>query len=121
MADSIGLADFLYRIKQELMQSEPDGNNDELPRLLMIEDVEVEIQVGVTRQASGGIDVQVVKLGGGAKREDTHTVRVKLQPILSHDQRLAELRRDPRWEQWSQQIIHHTTKSASGAPTQRED
>ena len=119
MADSIGLADFLYRIKQELMQADPDGA--ELPRLLMIEDVEVEIQVGVTREASGGIDVQVVKLGGGAKREDTHTVRVKLQPILSHDQRLAELRRDPRWEQWSRDIVDHTTKSASGSTSQRED
>jgi len=118
MADSIGLADFLYRIKQDLMQADPHGA--ELPRLLMIEEVELDIEVGVSREATGGIDVQVVKFGGGAKREDTHTIRVKLQPILSHEQRLAELRRDPRWEQWSREIVDHTTKGSS-AQSQRED
>jgi hypothetical protein len=118
MAESIGLAELVYRIKQELMQPEPDGA--ELPKLLMIEDVELEIQVGVSYEAKGGINVQVVQFGGGAKRNDTHTVRLKLQPVLSHDQRLAEMRRDPRWEQWSKEIVEHTTKGL-GADSQRED
>jgi len=111
MAESIGLADFLNRVKQELMQTGAAGaEGSDAVKLLMVEAVEVEIHVGVTREAKGGVNIHVVELGGGATREDTQVVRVRLQPLLSHEQRLAEMQRDPRWGDFVKASVEHTVK-----------
>ncbi|MBV9170657.1 MAG: hypothetical protein JOZ81_11285 [Chloroflexi bacterium] len=117
MPDSIGLADFIAQVRAELMQPEAESVN--APKLLMVEEVELQIQVGVTRQANGGLNVQVVQLGGSAKRDDVHTVKVRLEPVLNHDQRLAELMKDPRWDNWKKEIVEHTSKGIDGR-SQRE-
>jgi hypothetical protein len=118
MTQSIGLADFIDQVKRELMKSDVDGVD--LPRLLMVEEVQIDIQIGVSYSANAGLNVQVVQIGGGGKHDDTHTVHVRLQPVLSHEQRLAELQKDPRWPEWSKAIVNHTVKSA-GSSSQRED
>lgn len=117
MAQTIGLADFIEQVKQELMRSPSD--DADVPRLLMVEDVDLEIQVAVSYEAKGGLNVQVVQFSGSGKRNDTHTVHVRLQPVLSHEQRLTELQKDPRWPQWSKEVVNHTVKG-TGCGSQRE-
>ncbi len=107
MADPIGLADFVNLLKQELMQEPADTSS---PKLLVIEEVNLEIQCVVSRGGNAGINVQVIQLGGNAKRDDTHIVRVKLQPLLSHEDRVKHLQSDPRWSKYVAAAVDYTVK-----------
>jgi hypothetical protein len=112
MSDSIGLAELLNEVKRELTQSD----SGQTPKLLMVEEVELQIQIGISRQGSAGLKVYVVELGGNLKRDDTHTVKVKLQPLLTHQERIDELKHDPDWSQYVKDTVKHTVKG-SGAET----
>jgi Trypsin-co-occurring domain 2 len=118
MTQSIGLADFINQVKHELMAQAPDGSSD--ARLLVVEDVEIEIQVGVTREGNAGLNLQVIQLGGGAKRDDTHTVKLRLQPLLGHDERVALLKADPKWTSYVAATMEHTIKGL-GSDSQQGD
>lgn len=89
MSDGIGLAEFLAQVKRDLLQGALPGDG-QVP-LLSVEEVELEIKIGVTREARGGVNIHVFELGGDAAREDVQVVRVKLAPILDAQQRLAAL------------------------------
>jgi hypothetical protein len=92
---SIGLAELIQEVKRELVTTDTStGDGNPGAPLFMVEDIELEIKVGVTAKGGGGVDIHVVQLNAGIQRDDVHTVTVKLQPILSHDERLALLRRD---------------------------
>jgi hypothetical protein len=105
---SIGLTELIYQVKRELIQPQ-GGTADPFP-LLAVEEVELEISVTVSKRAEGGLNIQVVELGGGRERSDVHTVRVKLSPLLAREERVTELRRDPRWERIVQQQVDATLK-----------
>jgi hypothetical protein len=121
MPESIGLAEFVDQIKRELMRM-PDAadskesqgkradGEDAAIRLLMLEEVELQIQVAVSHQGNAGLNIQVLQIGGSAKQDNTHTVKVKLQPLLSHDERIKELQRDPRWSQYVSAAVEYTVK-----------
>jgi Trypsin-co-occurring domain 2 len=110
MSEPIGLAEFIDQIKTELMQRARDSS----AKLFVVEEVNLEIQCVVSRGASAGINVvQVVQLGGNAKRDDTHTVRVKLQPLLSHEDRVNLLRQDPRWTSYEVAARDFMVKSSA--------
>ena len=92
---SIGLAELIQEVKRELVSADAataDGRGG--APLFMVEDIELEIKVSVSAKGGGGVDIHVVQLNAGLERDDVHTVTVKLQPILSHDERLELLRRD---------------------------
>lgn len=92
---SIGLSELIDQVRYELLEK-PDSA-DKTP-LLSVEDVELDISVTVTKKGEGGLNIQVVALGAGVERTQVHTVRVRLLPLLSHEERLAELKTDPRWD-----------------------
>jgi hypothetical protein len=117
--DSIGLAEFLAQVKQELLQ--PDAHDDLDTPLLALEQVEVEVRVTVAKEASGKLKVYVVEAGGGGRREDVHTVRLTLQPLLSHAERIAELKQDRNWPRIVSVALQGTLKSAGASTSQRED
>jgi hypothetical protein len=106
--EGLGLAEFIRAVKDELMKSE--AGDDALPKLLAIEDIELDIQVGVSVDGKAGINVQVLQLGGGAKRDDVHTVKVKLQPLLSHQERVQQLQRNPDWNSYVEASTNYTMK-----------
>jgi hypothetical protein len=107
--EGLGLAEFIRAVKRELMDSEK-GANDAI-KLLVIEDIELDIQVGVSFDGKAGFNVQVLQFGGGAKRDDVHTVKVKLQPILSHQERIQQLQRNPDWDDYVKANTEFTIKS----------
>lgn len=122
MSGELGLADFIREVKRELMASE-DGADDSA-KLLVIEDIELDIQVGVSFDGKAGINVHVLQLGGSAKRDDVHTVKVKLQPLLSHQERVEQLKQDPQWDDYVRASTEFTIKhltpiatSQSSTPT----
>jgi len=115
MSGSIGLATFIDEVKRELMQPATDQTD----KLLMVEEVELQIQIGISRQGTAGLKVYVVELGGNLKRDDTHTVKVKLQPLLTHQERIEELKRDPKWTRYVEASV--LTVKGGEAASQRLD
>jgi|WetSurMetagenome_2_1015567.scaffolds.fasta_scaffold1560686_1 hypothetical protein len=82
----IGLAELIQQIKNELLEV-TDVTADDTP-IFSVDAVELSIQVKVVKEGNAGIKIQVVELGGGLSREDVHTVKVSLNPLLSKDERL---------------------------------
>lgn len=99
MNDSIGLSEFVAQVKRELLEKPDDGST---PPVLMVDSVDVELNVVTSRDARGGIKIQVLaasgEVGAGVKRDDMHKVRVTLTPIESHAARLEALRAGPTWD-----------------------
>ncbi|MEP0755216.1 hypothetical protein NDA03_23650 [Trichocoleus sp. Lan] len=98
--NSIGLAELIEQVKQELLTPSSKGETD-IP-LLSVDEVELELQVTVKKEAKGGIKIYVLELGGGGSRDDVQKVKVKLSPIVNketllglykkrHPERLNEL------------------------------
>lgn len=91
----IGLTELIYQVKRELLSQE-SRRADPVP-LFAVEKIELEIAVSLSRKGEGGINIQVLSLGGGVSRADAQTVRVTLKPLHSREELVAELRRrDPK-------------------------
>ena len=92
---SIGLAEFIEQVKQDLLSVAP-GKDKDAP-FLFVESVELEVQVTVKRSgkagAKGGIKIKVLGTGGevgveaGSElgRDDVHKVTVKLSPLFDKE------------------------------------
>ena len=91
---SIGLTELIYQVKRELLSSE-SRQNDPVP-LFAVDEIELEVAITVSREGQAGINIQVFSLGGGASRADAQTVRVKLKPLRTREELIADLqKRDP--------------------------
>jgi hypothetical protein len=99
VTDQIGLAEFIAQVKRELLID--DDRDGQTRPLLLVDNVELEVQITTGHNAQGGIKVQVLavsgELGAGAKREDTHKVRLTLCPIMTHQERADLLRNTELW------------------------
>jgi hypothetical protein len=96
---SIGLAEFIQQVKQDLLSVAP-GNDKDAP-FLFVESVELELQVTVKRTgkagAKGGVKINVLGTGGEVAaeasgdlgRDDVQKVKVKLSPLFDRE-RLTE-------------------------------
>jgi hypothetical protein len=87
-AGGIPLAQMIQELRRELQASERASAHEGLR--FKVEGVELELQVGVSREAEGegGIKFWVVNLGGRYKqgREDVHTFKLKLLPVSGSPQ-----------------------------------
>jgi hypothetical protein len=88
--NSIGLAELIQHIKQELLTPSPDAKD--VP-LLSVDSVELELQVTVRREGKGGVKVNVVsiggaEMGGGMSHDAVQTVKIHLSPLLDKAQLL---------------------------------
>ena len=88
MSGEIGLAEFIQQVKQELLTTYPDSQND--TPLLSIDSVELELQVTVKKEGRGGIKINVLPFGGGdvsgkVSRDDVQKVTLKLSPLVSKE------------------------------------
>ena len=90
----IGLTELIYQVKRELLSSE-SRQDDPVP-LFAVDEIELEVAVTVSREGQAGINIQVLSVGGGASRADAQTVRVKLKPLRTREELIADLqKRDP--------------------------
>jgi Trypsin-co-occurring domain 2 len=99
----IGLTELIEQVKRELLT--PDvGAGADIP-LFSVDEVSLELQVTVHKDAHGGIKVYVVELGGGIARDDGHKVNVTLTPLLSKEERirLYKTHNPSRW-QWVERM-----------------
>lgn len=86
----IGLTELIYQVKRELLSAE-SRQYDPVP-LFAVDEIELELAVTIGREGEAGINIQVLNVGGGASREDAQTVRVKLKPLRSREELIADLK-----------------------------
>lgn len=89
--NSIGLAELVEQVKQELLSAAP-GQTKDAP-VLFVNSVELELQVTVKRGGTGGVKVNVVsvggaEIGGNISRDDLHKVKVTLSPLFDKERLL---------------------------------
>ena len=82
MSESIGLAELIQQVKQELLTPDEEGND--IP-LLSVDSVELELQVTVRKEGKGGVKIYVLELGGGGSRDDVQKVKIKLSPLVNKE------------------------------------
>ncbi|MGB3514123.1 MAG: trypco2 family protein [Microcoleaceae cyanobacterium] len=83
--ESIGLAELIDKVKAELLTSPKNT------RFLFVDNVELELQVVVTKDAKTGLKIDVLGIGGanvGADVEQRNIQRVKvsLSPVFTKEE-----------------------------------
>jgi len=58
--------------------------------LLYVDSIELELNVTVKKEASVGVKIYVVNLGGKASIDNGQIIKVKLSPLLSKEQILED-------------------------------
>lgn len=115
MSDSsrIGLAELVNELKRELLPLETDAQEN-VP-LFSVDQVELELQVAVTKEAGGGLLIQVIQLGGRVERHNVQTVKVTLTPLLEKEERLQYLkaRYPENWQALQEGQMRATFKGPS--------
>jgi hypothetical protein len=111
--ESIGLADLIQQVRSELIQS-VEGSGSDVP-LFAVDEVELEIGVTIAKRAEGGLDIKVVQLGASGERSDVHRVSVRLLPLLTLEERRAELRKKNQWAELVRTQMDATLKSVSAS------
>lgn len=98
-SNPIGLTELIEQVKRDLLTPE-EGRGGNIP-IFSVDEVSLELQVTVHKDAEGGIKVYVVELGGGVARDDVQKVNVKLTPLLNKEERiqLYKTHYPDRW-QW---------------------
>ena len=97
MADELTLQTLIDKVKADLF-SPYQGTKIEgksVYPLFFVDEVELELTVAITYSNEAGIKVNILQtvetgISGGAEAGQTHTMKVKLSPILSRDE-LREL------------------------------
>ena len=97
MTKEITLSNLINQVRNELLSNMQDISHP----LFLVEKVEIELQIGVTIEGSGGIKVTVLPIEAGASvsREKSHTIKLTLAPILTQeDQRELLQQQSEVWE-----------------------
>jgi hypothetical protein len=87
----LGLRDLIYQLKRELLERD---KNDPVPAFY-VEGVELELTVAVEGKGGAGVNVYVVDLDSHIRKENTQTVKVKLQSLFTREEVLEMLKKDP--------------------------
>jgi hypothetical protein len=119
--DEIGLPDLIDQVKRELLAPNPAARARDPYPLLAIEAIELEIAIKVTRSTDGSVKLSVldaaeVNVGRSTTREHAHIVRVKLTPLRTKEEMLAELNLSP--SQQHEQAINSVRLTLRGPANQ---
>lgn len=114
--NSLGLAELIEHIKQELLSTEAEGEKP-IP-LFSVDQVNLELQVTARKEGKAGIKVYVVELGGGGSRDDVQKVTVTLTPLLSKEERIAlyKTRYPEKWKKLEGTSIEGLLKGSNDEP-----
>ncbi len=92
----VGLADAVDALRAELSEAMARARDQEIQ--FPVGEIQVEFQIGVTREAEGkaGLKVWVLELGGGGSytRESVQKITVSLEPPVTADGQRVKVHRD---------------------------
>jgi hypothetical protein len=111
----IGLAELINEVKRELLSLETDAQEN-VP-LFSIDEVELELQVAVTKEGGAGLSIQVIQLGGQIEQQHVQRVKVKLTPLLDKEERLRyfQVKYPEMWKALQERQLHATIKGSEDA------
>lgn len=98
MTEEIDLNDLIDKLKTDLFA--PYAGSEHAGKVVypifFVDGIEVELAVNISYETTGGIKIsvpQVVELsgGGGVENGRTHTMKIKLSPILTREELRAGL------------------------------
>jgi len=103
VSNEIDLADLIFQIKSELLARRPAEKAKGLPALFWIDQVELELSVSITTQTGGKIKISVIpvdaEVTGIRGKQQGHTVKVRLTPLLPLEEMRSLLLKDPEARQ----------------------
>jgi hypothetical protein len=79
-SQKFALAEVLDHITDEIRKAHARSADQGGP-VMQFEECEFEFAIEAEKEASGGLKVWIINLGGGAKRTDSNTIRVKYTKI----------------------------------------
>ena len=101
------LSELVLNVADELRTADQQSRQANKSPILELKDCEFEVKVNISYEGKIGLKFWIAELGGGGKREDAHTIKLKfgaptdptvfapgkLQLAVDHllDKRLAEL------------------------------
>jgi hypothetical protein len=92
----ITLQDLIEKVRNDLITS----NIGRGYPLFFIDEIELEIAVSISAEVSGGLSIKVLEIGPeiGSKlsSQNSHTITIKLSPILTKDEQRMLINEDPR-------------------------
>jgi hypothetical protein len=74
---SVGVADAIASLREELQRAMETGANDQLR--FRLSPIELTLQVIVTKQGNGKVGWHILDVGGSAEREATQTLAVHVR------------------------------------------
>ena len=92
MENELSIQSLIEQIKEELLS----GAKGPGYPIFFIEKVELDIAVSINKQASGGINVSVLEIGGNISKDQGHTIKIVLVPILTREEQRDLLEEDKR-------------------------
>lgn len=103
MSDQVALHDLINYIRDELLTPYRADSPEKLYPFLSIDEVELELSVAISASVSGSgqLSIQVLELGGSKEKtkEQGHTMRIKMSPILTKEEIREQLQQDKNlWE-----------------------
>lgn len=81
--NGLGFKEVLTKLKNDIKSIQ---EQDEKDRMFILEDIEIELSVTMTKGGDGGINIWVVKIGGSVEKENVHKVTLKLTPFTNDKQ-----------------------------------
>lgn len=112
----IGLQELIEQVKRELLAPNPAARARDPYPLFVIDSIELEIAVKVSRSGNDSIKLTVldfaeVGVDRSLGQEQGHVVKVKLLPLLSREEILAEAQKDTTTKRMIEQTVSAWVKS----------
>ncbi len=83
MREPMSLADMIVKLRKDLREAQKQAAEEDLR--FQVEEIELEVQVTTAQEGEGKVGVNfwvyTAEAGGGIRREDAHTLRLKLKPL----------------------------------------
>ena len=88
MSGPMSLADMIVKLRKDLRQAQQQAADEDLR--FLVEEIELEVQVTTAKEGEGKVGVNfwvyTAEAGGALRREDAHTLRLKLKPLPLKDE-----------------------------------
>lgn len=78
--DKIALADMLAQVAKEIRAAHEAASAGEDP-VMKFQECELEFAVEIENKGEGGVNIWCLKLGGGRKKTESNTVKVKYSSV----------------------------------------
>lgn len=110
MEDNLPLKEFVRAVQSELIESEKEREESDIPPLFKVDSLEIEASVVASKrvEGKGGISIQVVSLGGGGHVEEQSVQKIKLTLSAVEEEDIE------RYEQWVEEMQQREQTTGGG-------